>query len=450
MVLSTGRSLKIAAAGTALALAAVGCGRSSTAATGQASPSAGPAAAGQGSNAGVFGSLGRICEPGHPTGPTARGLTDAQIRIGTTADPGAAAAPGLGQEFFDVADAFTKWCNAAGGINGRKIVLEKYDAKLFNVAQQMINACQTEFMLVGNGNGLDAAGVKPRLACKLGQIPAYTDQAPAAAAGLQVTAAPNIQDEYAIGPLRLLADAYPAAKSGVGLGDSTFAPTEGVRAKQAYESLGYKVSVVQEKPPIVDNFRPYMEQLKLLGAKGYAEFVSQDPTPEIVAANNVGYKPDFVLFSAIIYNANSVAAARTTPFPPTYVGLAHLPFELASKYSVLRQIKGMLSAAVSHPKYTDFTALGISAWTLWAKAATECGSTLTQQCVLNKAGSYTDWTAGGLFSPVSTVPGQQHQNKCVLLVRLTPDGFVYDKSVTKPTQGPYNCDARNVVKVKAS
>ena len=50
------------------------------------------------------------------------------------ADPGAAAAPGLGKEFFQVGDAFMKWCNAAGGINGRKIVLTKYDAKLFNVA----------------------------------------------------------------------------------------------------------------------------------------------------------------------------------------------------------------------------------------------------------------------------------------------------------------------------
>ena len=55
-----------------------------------------------------------------------------------------------------------KWCNDAGGINGRKIELTNYDAKLFNVAQQMIQACQTEFMLVGNGNGLDEPGATPR------------------------------------------------------------------------------------------------------------------------------------------------------------------------------------------------------------------------------------------------------------------------------------------------
>ena len=36
-------------------------------------------------------------------------------------------------------------------------MLTEYDAKYFNVAQEMINACQSEFMLVGNGN----AGRRP-------------------------------------------------------------------------------------------------------------------------------------------------------------------------------------------------------------------------------------------------------------------------------------------------
>ena len=41
-----------------------------------------------------------------------------------------------------MAKAFAKWCNAAGGINGRKIVIDKHDAKLFNGAQQILDACQ--------------------------------------------------------------------------------------------------------------------------------------------------------------------------------------------------------------------------------------------------------------------------------------------------------------------
>ena len=131
-------------------------------------------------------------------------------------DPGAAAAPGLEQEFFDTADAFAKWCNAAGGINGRTIVVDKLDAKLFNGAAEVIQACQKDFMLVGGGNALDAPDVKPRLACKLGQIPAYTVSPEATAAGLQVTPVASVPTNYPVGPLRLLAAAFPDTQTGSG------------------------------------------------------------------------------------------------------------------------------------------------------------------------------------------------------------------------------------------
>ena len=106
-----------------------------------------------------------------------------------------------------------------------------------------------------------------------------------------------------------------------------------------------------------------------------------------------------------------------------------------------------MQAAVTSPHYTAFTAFAFSAWTLWAKSATECGSNLTQQCILAKAGRYTKWTAGGLFPPHSTVPGKQVESDCLLLMRLTPNGFVYDKKVTKPNNGLFNCDPKNLTPV---
>ena len=148
-------------------------------------------------------------------------MTDTEIHIGVTADPGAAAAPGLEQEFFDTADGFSKWCNAAGGINGRKIVIDKLDAKLFNVGQVMTNACQKDFMLVGNGNAFDSAGVKVREGCKLGQIPAYVDLAAGGErARYQVQATPVPPTQINDGALRLLADRVPRRPrpAGVGIG----------------------------------------------------------------------------------------------------------------------------------------------------------------------------------------------------------------------------------------
>ena len=164
--------------------------------------------------AGDFGTLKGICGPGSAKGATARGVTDSEIHIGVTADPGAAAAPGLEQEFFDTADGFSKWCNAAGGINGRKIVIDKWDAKLFNVGQAMTNACQKDFMLVGNGNAFDSAGVKIREACKLGQIPAYVTSPQAVSATLQVQSTPIPLTQINDGALRLLTDRIPGGQDG--------------------------------------------------------------------------------------------------------------------------------------------------------------------------------------------------------------------------------------------
>ena len=53
-------------------------------------------------------------------------------------------------------------CNEAGGILGRKIVLNKRDGKLTEAATRVVEACQSDFMLVGNGNGFDDGTVKPR------------------------------------------------------------------------------------------------------------------------------------------------------------------------------------------------------------------------------------------------------------------------------------------------
>ena len=442
-----------------LAVAAVGvttaCGRSSnTPSTGGTTSTAPSASATVAASKGDFGDLKGICGPGNAKGATSRGVTDTEIHIGTSADPGAAAAPGLEQEFFDTADAFSKWCNEAGGINGRKIVVDKWDAKLFNVGQAMVNACQKDFMLVGTGNAFDSAGVKPRVACKLGAIQSYAVSPEAATAPLQVTVVPSNPLQYPIGPLRLLTAAYPdSVKGGVGVGSSTLASLipQGRRIQQALQDMGVKVTALQEKPPLVDNFRPYMEQLKGAGTVGLNEIQGQDPTPEIQAMTNVGWTPQFILFSVQFYTPQSVQAAAANKFPPVYVGFSHLPFELSgdSKYPVLAQVKSILNAAVSKPRYTDFTASSFSSWALWAKEATACGSNLTVDCVISKASAEKGWTGGGLYAPTNMDPVNPQVNQCWLDIRLTPTGWVYDKKVTNPNNGVYNCDPKNVAAVKS-
>ncbi len=449
-------SAVILIAATSLALTAA-CGRSSsnkgggggTTPAASASASASTAAA---AGPGDFGSLKKICGPGTATGGTGRGLTSTSIRIGVTSDPGNTAAPGLEQEFFDTADAFSKWCNAAGGINGRKIIVDKWDAKLFNVGQAFTNACQKDFMIVGNGNAFDSAGVKPREQCKLGDIFSYTVSPEAATSTLQVSVNPSNPTQYPYGPLRLLIDAYPQSKAGVGIGSSTLASLipQGKRIEQSLQENGIKVSALQEQPPSVPNYRPYVEQLKQNGAVGFDTINGQDITPIVQAMKNTGYNPAFILYSVQYYlDANVQAAKALGTFPNQYVGFSHLAFEMdASKYPVLAQVKSILNAAISKPRFTDFTASSFSAWALWAKEATACGNDLTQDCVLQKAAAESDWTGGGLYPPLNLDPKNPNIAQCWLVIKLTTSGWEYDQKVTNPNQGPYNCDAKNVTTVK--
>jgi hypothetical protein len=441
-----------------LGLALAACGRSSGSPTGQGTPSSGTSASASATadaaGAGDFGTLKKICGPGTAKGATARGVTDTSIRIGVTADPGAAAAPGLEQEFFDTGEGFAKWCNAAGGINGRKIVVDKLDAKLFEVGAVMTTACRQDFFLVGNGNAFDSAGVKIREACKLGQIPAYTTSPQAVAAQYQVNSTPIPITQINDGALRLLANVYPEVKTaGVGIGSSSLssiAPT-GLKAQEYLQKIGVKVAALQAQPPLVDNYRPYMEQLKGAGAKAYFGISAQDPSPIVQAMKNTGWNPSFILYSTQFYGPPAVASAKATPvFPPTYVQFGSVPWELASTHPVLQQAEGIVKAAVSNPKITTFTSSAFSAWTLFAQSATACGSTLTVDCVLQKAADHDDWTAGGLY-PAHSLKAGASASPCIALVRLTPTGFVYDEKATAPTAGdaPFNCDPENVKTVKS-
>jgi ABC-type branched-subunit amino acid transport system substrate-binding protein len=396
--------------------------------------------------AGDFGTLKGVCGPGTARGATARGVTDSTITVGTMSDAGNTIAPGLEIEFFQVGDAFVKWCNAAGGINGRKLVLDKHDAKLFESGARTVEACQKDFMLVGNGDAFDQATVKPRVNCKLGQIPALVVSTEAADAPLQVQPNPAPGNEWSIGPYRVLAKLYPQDKAHFGIGGSNNSSlrSAGLRLREAVGQIGYTTVDYQEQPPLVPNWRPYVEEAKLAGVRAFQQISAQDLTPLVTAANNVGWKLDWMLVFAQFYDPKTIAAANATPFPRTYVQIAHWPFELAKQNAAAAQAIRVLHASDPSAATTDFTASAFSSWLLWAKSATECGSSLTVDCVLAKAGANRNWSAGGLYPAHDVDPANRHMTGCFLLMRVTTNGFVYDKQATQPNQGIYNCSPDNV------
>jgi ABC-type branched-subunit amino acid transport system substrate-binding protein len=415
--------------------------RAATPSTASVSPTGAVSAAGD------FGTLKSVCGPGKASGATARGITNSEIRVGTLADPNNSVLPGIGQESFDVGTAFVTWCNAAGGILGRKIVLTKHDSGLFNVAAKMIDACRTDFMLVANANPLDAAGVKPRLACSLAQIPAYVTSSQAATAGQQVVIDSSIP-QVAVGEWRALAKKYPAAFQAIslitvsGAGLDSFAE----RQRDALTTLGNKVVNFQQAPITgVANWRPYVESARLAGAKA-AITLSPDVSALVRSFGDVGWKPEVLPLGVQNYNAGTIALAKAGVLPTTYVTTTYWPFEAADRSPAVRQAITLIkSESHLNPDFAHLQAL--NAWLLWAKAATACGSQLTGTCVIDKAGHQQDWTGGGIIAPVNTHVGAGVLSDCFVLLKATPTGFVLAPDVTKPNKDIFNCDPANVVTV---
>ena len=89
----------------------------------------------------------------------------------------------------------------------------------------MTNACQKDFMLVGNGNAFDSAGVKLREGCRLGQISAYVVSPEAVDAKLQVHRVHPVEPEP-VPTARCGCWPTPTRQTktgGVGIGSSTLA-----------------------------------------------------------------------------------------------------------------------------------------------------------------------------------------------------------------------------------
>src|SRR3954452_1577768 len=185
------------------------CGRSDNESGGGDATTSSTAAARPAASA-DFGTLKNVCQKGSGGGATSTGVTADSIKIATFSDAGATIRPGLNQELFDAADVFSKWCNALGGINGRKIDVVKEDAALFNYPAKVADACQKNvFFIVGGGAAFDETGEKARLECLMPSVPGYVASPTARDGDIVVQPVPNPNTGMGYGQFRWLKQKYP-------------------------------------------------------------------------------------------------------------------------------------------------------------------------------------------------------------------------------------------------
>ena len=438
-----------------MGIAGTACGRSgdSTAtgddATGDTSAATTPPTSSSGPAAGEFGELGKVCGPaeaGTTLTASDTGVTADSIQIGTIADPGYSGRPGVNQEIFDSANTFSKWCNEAGGINGRKIVVKQRDAKLTDYQARVIEACdEGDFMLVGSLGIFDDQGQTERLACGLPAIGSATNPG-AVEADLILKPIPNRVDTIPIGDLRWLQEKFPEATQKIGFLTGGVAVTinSANRNKEAMAGLGWKVVYDEQFNPAGEtSWRGFVEGLKSAGVRGL--IWTADPTAlaaVLKAMAEIEYHPDFVRANGNNYD-NLLLTEAGQAGNDTYIQAFSYPFldpALAEKNPATQQYLDLTAEYTPGAKIADLGITAFSSWLLFAKAVSECGADVTRNCVWANATATTDWSGGGLHSKQNLETGRA--SSCFVEIEVKDGGWLFPD--ISPNDGVFNCDPKNV------
>ena len=215
---------------------------------------------------------------------------------------------------------------------------------------------------------------------------------------------------------------------------------------EATKHFGYKVVFDRKYNAAGEsNWRPFVEDMKSKGVQ-VLQFVGEPGflTAMQKAMKTVGWYPKYTMQQANFYDSKYAAEGGSTA-KDTYVRLATYPFELAKDNPATQDYLDLMKQYNPSGKVALLGAQALSAWLLFAKAATECGNDLTRKCLIDKAEKVTKWTGGGLHGPSN--PGGLEPSNCFVMMRLDQDKFVYDKKFTEPDTGIYNCSPQNTVKL---
>jgi ABC-type branched-subunit amino acid transport system substrate-binding protein len=396
----------------------------------------------------TFGDLASPCGPaeGTNTDTGEQGVTADSVTIGYGDDAGYQPAPGISKEMSEAVRAMMTWCNDQGGINGRTVKGNYYDAAILNSTNVMSEACTQVFMLVGEGWALDGGAEETRVNCKLPQVPGYTVSATVAHGPMTFVAVPNPVDYTPTGSADLLAQQFPEEVKHSAAVYADFAANIEVAKKvlDTYPKWGWEFNADCEQTyPIagVAQWAPYIQKLKDCGTQ-VVYFVGS-PLPNfqnlLDASAQADYHPIWVT-DANFYTQDFANANASGNADQVYMRMAFTPFEQADSNPATKQYVDMVRANGNQPALLG--AQATSAFLMWATAAKECGTDLTRQCVLDNLAKITSWTAGGLHA--ETNPAKNLPPACVMVLRMDSKTFVQDSPAQ---QGDFACNPEYIQKV---
>lgn len=425
----------------ALAILAAGCGGTRSGESPAAQSSSDTTAPATTS----FGTLATPCGPASGTNSaTEQGVTADSVTIGYGDDAGYQGSPGLNHQISDAVATMIDWCNAQGGVNGRKVVGKYYDAKITEAANAVASACTETFMLVGSGWALAGSGEAGRLGCKLPAVPGLVGGSDLGMAPLMVAPVPTVIDYNVTQVAAALAQSFPdQVKKAAVMYPTLPASVESVdKVVSTYPKEGWQFLDCPQQYSITGeaDWKPFVQRLKACGAD-FVYFSGGNPNFENVldAAAQLDYRPKWIVESNF-YDPQFAAWNSSGNANDVYVRFAFVPFDKPAPGSATQTY---LDLVKKHGGDTSMLgAQAASAFLLWATAAKQCGADLTRACAMEKLKGITSWTGGGLHAEMD--PGKNLPGPCGMVLKM--EGTKYEQ--WNPSQvNEFQCDPRFLVRV---
>ncbi len=436
------RALALVAAGLLLA---AGCGNR-VKSKGSSTLGATTTSSASGGGSGKFGTIDTPCGPGDAKGATDVGVTDTTIKIGVISDKdaGAIRVPTAGIE--PTMKAFVDYCNGLGGINGRKLELKTYDAKLFSGLAAMNQACDDKlFALVGIGSVQDAPEAQPMIDCGLVGVAAYAATYPMSLNPNLVQPIPNPGDQFATGQLEYIAKQHPKAikKAAIFYPQIQASSSQGEKIVQAAGHFGYDFIYTGTYPVIENDWKTQVQTLKNKGVQ-YVTIVDQASAAisMMQAMHDANYHPEVIALGQQYYDTT---VSKSGVADGAIVQTNTQPFEYPN--AAITKYVELLKKVDSSVPVTTLGVQGMSAGLLFAKAAKSLGSNLTRTGLLDALHAIHSWDGGGLH-PVQD-PGANKANTCTKLMVVKNSKFValYPKTDSSDPAKSFECDPSQVVDV---
>ncbi len=391
----------------------------------------------------TFGDLAWPCGPGDGANAddgSVPGVTADSVAIATGDDAGYPSSPGLNHQMTDAINALAAKCNELGGINGRQIKVNYYDAAITNVATAIQGACDGgNFFLVGEGWSFDSAQEEIRHNCGLPAMPTYTVSGAFAMAPDVYQGVPNPADETPSGTFAMIAELFPEEIKAVATMGGNFSATQETIDKARAVAPEYGWNFVGERieydifTPVTD-WTPFVKQVQDLNATMVYWAGSCLPNLQKFAQTAKQNGLDVPIVTDANHYEEACAAANTDgAMDNVFLRFAFVPFEEAADSKAVTDYVDLVEGDGG-----DISLLGMqatSSFLLWAQAASDCGATLTRECVLENAANVHSWTAGGLHA--ETDPGGNHPPSCNTVLKLEGNTYV---RVAPTEPASYECD----------